>query len=94
VLLHVVEGAGVRCVHHVVRAGVHVHVVQDVVRAGGVLLLVFMCVVLVLVFMCVVVIIVLVLLCMFLGCRLVSMVCLVVELLEELEGEAVFGHVE
>jgi hypothetical protein len=58
--------------------------VQEVV-----LLLVFMRVVLVLVFMCVVVIIVLVLMCLLLGCRLVSVVCLVVALLEELATQAV-----
>ena len=53
------------------------------------LVLVCMCLVLVLVFMCVLVIVVLVLMCLFLGCRLVSVVCLVVALLEELATQSV-----
>ena len=43
----------------------------------------------VLVLMCVVVFLVLVLMCLFLGCRLVSVVCLVVALLEELATQSV-----
>ena len=45
--------------------------------------------VLVLVHMCVVVFMVLVLMCLSLGCRLVSVVCLVVALLEELVTQSV-----
>jgi hypothetical protein len=54
-----------------------------------VLVLIFMCLVLVLVLMCMLVIVVLVLMCLFLGCRLVSVVCLVVALLEELATQTV-----
>ena len=57
-----------------------------------VLVLIFMCLVLVLVLMCMLVIVVLVLMCLFLGCRLVSVVsvvCLVVTLLEELATQSV-----
>jgi hypothetical protein len=54
-----------------------------------VLVLIFMCLVLVLVLMCMLVIVVLVLMCLFLGCRLVSVVCLVVALLEELATQSV-----
>ena len=43
----------------------------------------------VLVLMCMVVFLVLVLMCLFLGCRLVSVVCLVVALLEELATQTV-----